>query len=359
MDDRDISGIFPFLKSVSYLYKNISLKDLFSSSAYIDARNYSLSIIMKNLGEGEIIYPSSPEMRYLGYHITRMVLSYLNDRILTGRCAIFFRDSFERNFISIEDKDLIERVSKELDVEIKIKNNEYLINVFDYISNIEKLGDDYRLFYQKLDNGYVIFSGKSAKEKVSKVLRESFYKKFIESVEKIDNVPEEMLLYFKDGLKTIKEIRDANISKYSPIEYGEIDEESFPPCIKEIISKIRRGENVSHNARFTLVTFLNQIGFEKQKILEIFKTVPDYDSRMTEYQIKHITGEKGKTVYSVPKCSTIELYGLCVKDKYKENLCMKEWMTHPLLYYRYKKRSKGSPGPENSLNSSNMSKDSK
>ncbi|MGC8585405.1 MAG: hypothetical protein ACP5RZ_04090 [Thermoplasmata archaeon] len=356
MDDRTLSGMFPFLKSVSYIYRGLSLKDLFSSSAYSDARTFAYSVIMKNLGEGDVIYPTSYEMKYLGYHMVRMILAYLNDKILTGRVAIFFRDYFETNFISIDDREVMKRVSAELDVEIMIQGNEFSINVFDYISNIERLGDDYRLFYQRLKNGYVIFSGKGSREKVTKILRESFYRKFIESVESIESIPEEMILYYREELARIKEARDENISKYSTVEYGDIDEDSFPPCIKEIIKRIMNGENVSHNARFTLVTFLKQIGFSSERILEIFRNVPDFDMRMTEYQVKHITGEKGKTVYSVPKCSTIELYGLCVRDKYNDSLCRKEWMTHPLIYYRFKKRSKGSPGPQDSLDGSDMTK---
>ena len=33
------------------------------------------------------------------------------------------------------------------------------------------------------------------------------------------------------------------------------------------------------------------------------------------------------------------------KNIVKDNLCFKEWMTHPLIYYRVKKKLKGSPGP--------------
>ena len=71
------------------------------------------------------------------------------------------------------------------------------------------------------------------------------------------------------------------------------------------------------------------------EIMGVFSASPDFDESKTRYQIDHITGEISGTVYSPPECSTMKSYGICFDE---DGLCRKEWMTHPLKYYKIKDR---------------------
>ena len=334
---------YPFLKKGSKLFGGISIEDLFLSNRYSDSRRYALTLIEKALGEKREIYVNDYETRYLGYHISRLLLSSIHDPILNARFANFYRDIIEENIENEENIEILKEISSSFGIDFLIKDEYYLISVYDYIKFNKRLGEKYRLFYQKLLSGYVKFSFKLEKEKIAKILREAFVNYFKEDIDNIDP-PEILARAMKNEIEAIKKLRDEKISTYSPGEFGEVNEKAFPPCIKSILLSLSRGENISHNARFSLVTFLNQIGMSKENIFKIFQTVPDFDQRMTEYQILHITGEKGKTVYSTPKCATMELYNLCVKNSANDQLCFKEWMTHPLIYYKIKNKSNISPG---------------
>ena len=106
----------------------------------------------------------------------------------------------------------------------------------------------------------------------------------------------------------------------------------LPPCIRTIIEMAQAGQNLPHSARFALVTFLHALGLDYGQIIAIFAVSPDFNEAMSEYQIKHITGElNGTEGYTPPVCNTMKTNGLCFDP---DPLCEK--VKHPLSYYRIK-----------------------
>ncbi len=105
--------------------------------------------------------------------------------------------------------------------------------------------------------------------------------------------------------------------------------------MKKLLEMIRAGENVPHTGRFAIVAFLHTLGMDSETILSTFATSADFDESKSRYQIQHITGEISGTEYTPPECSTMKSYGICFDP---DSLCDKEWMGHPLKYYRLKGR---------------------
>ena len=105
--------------------------------------------------------------------------------------------------------------------------------------------------------------------------------------------------------------------------------------MRTMLAKVQSGENLPHSGRFALTSFLHSIGMSAEEILKLFGSSPDFDSDKSRYQIEHITGEISGTEYTPPECSTMKSYGICLDE---DKLCKKEWMTHPLKYYRLKDR---------------------
>jgi DNA primase large subunit len=115
-------------------------------------------------------------------------------------------------------------------------------------------------------------------------------------------------------------------------QFGEVDEESFPPCINALVQAITEGTNLPHQGRFAITAFLNAIGLSPQEIVELYCRAPDFDVEKTMYQVEHITGARG-TEYTAPSCATLRTYGFCVQ---RDSLC--EHVNHPLNYYLIKKK---------------------
>jgi len=89
--------------------------------------------------------------------------------------------------------------------------------------------------------------------------------------------------------------------------------EAFPPCIKGVYDRVAAGRPASHMGRFALTTFLLGIGMSVQDVFKFFRSVSDFNERMTHYQVEHIAGTRGSGIkYSPPNCSTLRTHGICI-----------------------------------------------
>jgi len=86
----------------------------------------------------------------------------------------------------------------------------------------------------------------------------------------------------------------------------------YPPCIKHAIEILEKGENLPHSGRFMLATFLLSKGQSVEEIAPLFKNAPDYNERVTLYQLNHLAGTSGSgTHYSCPSCEKLKTQNLC------------------------------------------------
>jgi DNA primase large subunit len=109
---------------------------------------------------------------------------------------------------------------------------------------------------------------------------------------------------------------------------------AFPPCINALYDDASKSHQLSHIGRFTLTSFLINIGMSPDSLNELFKTFSDYNERLTRYQIEHIAGERGSaTRYTCPQCSVLQTHGVC---KNRDDVCRRIY--HPLAYYKRKQK---------------------
>ncbi len=107
---------------------------------------------------------------------------------------------------------------------------------------------------------------------------------------------------------------------------------AFPPCVKKIYNTMASGHPVSHIGRFALTTFLANVGMSVEEIINLFRSISDFDEKMTRYQVEHIAGVRGsQTKYITPRCDTLRTHGVCPG---RDELCKE--VRHPLAYYRRK-----------------------
>ncbi len=86
----------------------------------------------------------------------------------------------------------------------------------------------------------------------------------------------------------------------------------YPPCIKHAIEEPEKGENLPHSGRFMLGTFLLSKGQSVEQIAPLFKNAPDYNERVTLYQLNHLAGTSGSgTQYTCPSCEKLKTQDLC------------------------------------------------
>jgi DNA primase large subunit len=95
----------------------------------------------------------------------------------------------------------------------------------------------------------------------------------------------------------------------------------YPPCILHALDQMAAGENLPHSARVMLATYMLAIGKNIEEIVSLFENAPDYDERVSRYQVEHLAGERGSHVrYLVPSCAKLRNDGLCFATSQCEGL---------------------------------------
>ena len=196
-----------------------------------------------------------------------------------------------------------------------------------YLKNAAHMhGSEWKLVNQIMDKGMVYLN----KDKVVRLLQEEVKKRVEKGLDipEIKNLPEEITA-ISDGLtKLAQETMGQEIEEMPKV----VVQAAFPPCINALYADASQSHHLSHIGRFTLTSFMVNIGMTPEGLNELFKTFSDYNERLTRYQIEHIAGERGSgTRYTCPQCSVLQTHGVC---KNKDELCRRIY--HPLAYYKRK-----------------------
>jgi len=327
---------YPFLHGAEEIIKarNIDMEMLLADMAYEPARVRGKERIREAIENGEVgdrPFPKEIDQlaEILSYPIARMIVSCSGDRYLISRYALGEAMLLERRLMFEEDEEVL-AIAEELGLETRQTDKGYLIHFTAYLDATSSIrAKEWKLVNQEIFSGMVRVS----KEKFARVLRQRLNDRINSELPK--SVTDGIMGAFGEDAKSYSSQMEAKRRQFVEGEMGPIDDTSFPPCMKTILTMMRAGENVPHTGRFAITSFLHTIGMNADKIMELFSTAPDFDAGKSEYQVRHIVGEISGTEYTPPECSTMKSYGICYNP---DQLCQREWMTHPLKYYRNKKK---------------------
>lgn len=333
---------YPFLKESTQLIRDegISLGDIVGHVAYERARLRGKARVLAALEKGEVLEPpmaSEQEalIELLSYPVARMLVASLQEPYLTRRYALSEAVAANRR-LHDEELGFIQKVAAELDVDLRVDDGHTRMHFADFLRFTNQLrGKSWKLINQVVDSGYVVL----AKEKAVRILQNVIQRKIEAELGSME-VNEMILKGFEGDLAEVKKLVDERKEKFKAEDLGRVRITRFPPCMYQLLAAVQAGENVSHNGRFALVSFLHNIGMTNDEIYNVFGTVPDFAESKTRYQIEHITGKISATEYTPPECATMKTFGLCPGP---DETCLR--IRHPLSYYRIKARAEGRRGP--------------
>ena len=206
---------------------------------------------------------------------------------------------------------------------------EFTINFTDYLRNAAHLHDKkWKLTNSILSHGNIYLN----KKDVARLLQEEIRRRIEKRLDvKLPKYPPELAAV----AERVKKLASEVIGQMETDELPKVVvQTAFPPCINAIYQAASTTHHLSHMERFTLTSFLVNIGMSPEKVSELYKTFSDYNERLTLYQIEHIAGERGSgTHYIPPQCSVLQTHGVC---KNKDDLCRRIY--HPLAYYKRKQK---------------------
>ena len=194
----------------------------------------------------------------------------------------------------------IKIISDVFSVNVKKNNNYFVIPISDYLRHAVNFHElEWKLVNRHVENGMVFLS---SHETVRLIRRE--LSGYIGSRIRSADTPS-LSKGFEEKVNKLTELaKKFTVSITVTTEY--------PPCIKHAIEVLNNGENLSHSGRFMLATFLLGRGQTIDEIAPLFKNAPDYNEKITRYQIRQVAGETGSnTKYSCPSCEKIKSNDLC------------------------------------------------
>jgi len=217
---------------------------------------------------------------------------------------------------SEQEIDLIKKIILELSgVKVDKKDDFFTISVSDYLKQSANFHErEWKLINRHVENGKVFLDS----EKIIRLLRKEIGV-YISS--KINKAPVPEMI---PGLETEVNNLISIGKKLTPIL---VTTGEYPPCIKNAIAILEKGENLPHSGRFMLATFLLSKGQSVEQIAPLFKNAPDYNERVTLYQLNNLSGNSGSgTQYACPSCQKLTTQNLCFATSECDNI------TNPLQF---------------------------
>lgn len=233
-----------------------------------------------------------------------------------------------------EDNEKLLEISKAFNWDIELLKNKspYVISLpfSKFLKNSTGFHDKaWKLVNQKMISGYIYLT----KQKFARLLEEEI-RKYIESRLDINikSLPSSVMII-------VNRLKKMALEKQEQIRFEEMPErvelEAFPSCIIGVYNLVKAGRPVSHMGRFALTSFMLSIGMTSEDVFKFFRSVSDFNERMTRYQVEHIGGTRGSgTKYTPPNCATLQTHGICLSQ---EPEC--KGAKNPLVCYKRKLKS--------------------
>ncbi len=270
-------------------------------------------IIYSNLDEYEI--------EIMTFLVSLLLIKSIGLEEVSKKCCLFEAMRVERFLstdLSIErsqkKKLLVQKIFQELfniNIDVDSTSSICKLSIPDYLLRASKMYEqEWKLINRSVKDGYVYLDTDEAVRLIRNELSNLIYTR-VKNM-KVYEVP--ILIKSKaDELRKKYSGRYVYRNQFKILEY--------PPCIKHAMEIINKGENLPHSARFMLATYMLAIGKTEEEVIEIFKNSPDYNEKITRYQVEHLAGKKGSHIkYSVPSCDRLRSEDLCFAVKECENL---------------------------------------
>ena len=307
-----------------------------------DVVNRAFERIREAVREARVTPGSNPDIEVLAFYLGLLLVTLTGDRWAVSRYALAEAEkSYE--LLKEEDDEVIVSVAKSLGVNLVYDPRGYryayavtstgvtLYRVYHYALTFYQyarlakrlLGDPkWRTSNLPVTRGLVYLE----KDQVVRLLKEAV----MEYVERLsskfqelrgEKLPDELARLIEEARRVVQEARPKpKVLKQGgrirvKIPKGVVVEEAFPPCMADILERARRGEHLSHHERFAIATFLLNLGVDVDRVVDVFRNMPDFNEKITRYQVEHLAGLRGSGKrYRTYSCEKMKSLGLCKAD---------------------------------------------
>jgi len=332
---------YPFLeKSAMFIEgRQLSLTDL-ASQEYSMVVRRAFERVKKSIeGEDIITDSSDPEVEIFSYPLALALvysskISWLVNRFATSeakRCEDLLKMEPAPKLVEIGSESFGWKVEQSK-LALEWEKMDFKLGVSEYLEAAPQFHSAaWKIINKHVDRGSVYLTSKD----FARLLSENLKLKIIRKASNEEVKKFEMPEVFRPLREEILKLAEGKKQYFEDEVPAGLVDEARPPCIVAMINDMSAGKSLSHMARFTITTFMINVGEGVDDVMKLFGNVADFDEGKARYQVEHIAGIIGsKTKYKPPKCEVLRSFGLCVSP---DRLCSK--IHHPLSYYKTKLKS--------------------
>jgi DNA primase large subunit len=260
--------------------------------------------------------PRENEIEIFSFPIAVMLVAATEDSLIKSRYSLAEAKRTSELLKAEEKEKLLEVVNNfkwdvRLVKDVSLQPYVFALRFPIFLKNSTGFHDkNWKLVNHLLINGEVYLT----EREVSRLLEEEV-RKYIEGKldTKIKSLP-------PNTMARVNQLRQLAAKKREQIQLEEMPKrvvmEAFPSCIKGVYDRVAAGRPASHIGRFALTSFLLSVGMSVEDVFNFFRSVSDFNERMTRYQVEHIAGTRGSgTKYKPPNCTTLRTHGICISPE--------------------------------------------
>ncbi|MFN3621807.1 MAG: DNA primase [Nitrososphaerales archaeon] len=184
---------------------------------------------------------------------------------------------------------------------------EYRIPVVEYLKRAVHLhSPEWKLVNRVVSGGFVYLTTHALIRLIREEIRSMIYSR-IKSIPRPTPTPP-----LQNAVEELRRI----IKALTPIVQTTVRPTEYPPCVQHALELLQKGQNIPHYGRFLMTTYLLNIGKSVDEVVALFAKAPDFNERITRYQVEHIAGLRGGgTKYKPPSCRTLQTHTFCFKTE--------------------------------------------
>ncbi|MGV8085114.1 MAG: hypothetical protein ACP5N9_02565 [Candidatus Bilamarchaeum sp.] len=284
--ELDLALKYPFIDGAKKAIEGLDL-----NAAIIDlATERIIEGITGGSSPKMVLHEQEKKIRIASFAASRMILGSLKNNGITNRFAVSESKNM-RSFLDREDESTVDQIASFFGIHPQTNGSTMTLDLPTYLKYSPR-SIDYRIINRRLIRGMI-----EIKPSEKRRLLEEAIRKHIEKIPLVRDPPQ---IIIEAGKKILEKMPSAQITiKVNPGDY--------PPCIMRLLDEAKKHQNLNHQARYYLATYLTKIGLSEDEITKLYSDLPDFNEKITRYQLGHIKNKD----YSVPSCSTVMTYGLC------------------------------------------------
>jgi DNA primase large subunit len=179
-------------------------------------------------------------------------------------------------------------------------------------------GDDWRLVNRELADGEV----RVRREELYRLLRAAIRSRVTEGLP-FEGVSEEIATELESE---ITDLQDLLSQRTSTADVDTLVPELFSPCLRALLERVRDGEEISPQARFSLLSFLASLGLTTEETVTLCEGGLDPKTVADAFEMLQ---DRSGSQFPPPSCETLGAYGVCDNEDNHRAVA-----PHPLDYYQ-------------------------